>query len=338
MRVSRATFSAADTCVPEKRISRSVAISLCWSSCGYKCTATGKGEGTAVVGNWGEKGRDELHIRRHNKRGRRRFGIGGSEGYVLKEVPNYDEGRPGFLVCIYLKNLRRSSTSSLLPRKHGVRWWIEVGWTSSRRWSPVVARPPACSVRKATEKRDARVSYLVQRQNDARKRTREALVQQTELAVLRLLVTRVAEDATVQQCPEKHRMISDRSSLVGGEKRKHLCTSATMDPMYLNESKRVSGRHRRIAARSQEGCSPGAVRLAVRRVLDRLEVLDDRLVEEETVTLVERVDLATGRDLDVRVRQDELADALRNVEARQSVSFPESCPSRGGSRCRGCSR
>lgn len=108
--------------------------------------------------NWGEKGRDELHIRRHNKRGRRRFGVGGSEGYVLKEVPNYDEGRPGFLVCIYLKNLRRSSTSSLLPRKHGVRWWIEVGWTSSRRWSPVVARPPACSVRKATVVRDVHVS------------------------------------------------------------------------------------------------------------------------------------------------------------------------------------
>lgn len=48
------------------------------------------------------------------------------------------------------KKVRRSCTSSLLPRKQGTRWWMSVGWTSSRRSVPVVAIPPACSVKKAT--------------------------------------------------------------------------------------------------------------------------------------------------------------------------------------------
>jgi hypothetical protein len=54
------------------------------------------------------------------------------------------------------KKVRRSCTSSLLPRKQGTRWWMSVGWTSSRRSVPVVAIPPACSVKKATTHEEKR--------------------------------------------------------------------------------------------------------------------------------------------------------------------------------------
>src|SRR5690606_4019175 len=40
------------------------------------------------------------------------------------------------------------STSFFEPRQTGTRWCREMGWTSSRRWRPVLAPPPACSTRK----------------------------------------------------------------------------------------------------------------------------------------------------------------------------------------------
>jgi protease II len=45
--------------------------------------------------------------------------------------------------------------------------------------------------------------------------------------------------------------------------------------------------------------------------LDALKVLQHWLVEEERVSLVERVDLASRRDADIGMGQDELSDALR---------------------------
>ena len=50
--------------------------------------------------------------------------------------------------------------------------------------------------------------------------------------------------------------------------------------------------------------------LAVRRVLDALEVLLCRLVEVERVTLVERVDLSPVGDADVGVGKDEFSEGL----------------------------
>lgn len=52
-------------------------------------------------------------------------------------------------------------------------------------------------------------------------------------------------------------------------------------------------------------------RILTHRVLDALQVLDDRLVPPERVALVEGVDLAAVGNADVGVREDELADALR---------------------------
>lgn len=49
----------------------------------------------------------------------------------------------------FLTNDRYSLTSSGEPTMKGTRWWRASGWTSSILWVPVVARPPACSMRKA---------------------------------------------------------------------------------------------------------------------------------------------------------------------------------------------
>jgi hypothetical protein len=54
----------------------------------------------------------------------------------------------------------------------------------------------------------------------------------------------------------------------------------------------------------------------VRLTLDALKILDRGFVEEKAVSLVERVDLATGRNLDVGVREDELAETLRKSRVR----------------------
>jgi hypothetical protein len=67
----------------------------------------------------------------------------------------------------------------------------------------------------------------------------------------------------------------------------------------------------------------GRVRLVVGRELDRLEVVEDRGVEEGRVALVERVDLAALGDADVRVRKDELAQRLVEREAVNALAGGE---------------
>jgi hypothetical protein len=74
---------------------------------------------------------------------------------------------------------------------------------------------------------------------------------------------------------------------------------------------------------------PRRIRLAVGRVLDRLEVLDRGGVEVERVALVERVDLASGRDLDVGVGEDELAQRLVEGEAVHALASGEDEVARG---------
>lgn len=68
------------------------------------------------------------------------------------------------------------------------------------------------------------------------------------------------------------------------------------------------------ACRSQGLCSDSVIATANEgprsRTLDALEVLLDRLVEEKRVALVEGIDLSARLDLNVRVRQDELANTL----------------------------
>jgi hypothetical protein len=58
-------------------------------------------------------------------------------------------------------------------------------------------------------------------------------------------------------------------------------------------------------------------------VLDRLEVLVGGRVEVERVSLVERVNLASGRNFDVRVGEDELPERLVESEAVDALAGGE---------------
>lgn len=53
-----------------------------------------------------------------------------------------------YLLCFLTKD-KYSSTSSEDPTTKGTRWCSVSGSTSRTRWEPVVAVPPACSIRKA---------------------------------------------------------------------------------------------------------------------------------------------------------------------------------------------
>jgi hypothetical protein len=73
----------------------------------------------------------------------------------------------------------------------------------------------------------------------------------------------------------------------------------------------------------------GRVGLAVGGELDGLEVLEGGGVEVERVTLVERVDLATVGDADVRVGEDELSEGLVESEAVNTLAGGEDKVARG---------
>lgn len=65
------------------------------------------------------------------------------------------------------------------------------------------------------------------------------------------------------------------------------------------------------------------------RVLDAVQVVEDRFVEVHRVALVERVDLPSGGDLDVRVSEDEFAQAVVEREAVHAVARGEDEIGRG---------
>lgn len=75
-------------------------------------------------------------------------------GFWIQRTSLKEEGLQGqthYLPAWFLcTQVRYSCTSSGDPRIRGTRWWMASGFTSNTGWVPVVAKPPACSMMKAT--------------------------------------------------------------------------------------------------------------------------------------------------------------------------------------------
>lgn len=141
----------------------------------------------------------------------------------------------------------------------------------------------------------------------------EALVQQTQLARLGLLVLGVSEDASVEQCSVN---VGDHGSNVASAIR--LARSGELDRIEVL-----------CHGPAREASQLGAE--------ERRRRGENLLVEVKRVALVERVDLATRRDADVGVGENELSDSLQS-EVEGQLSRRESCAEDQYARCQGCSR